>query len=87
MAHTEPSLPRLPELDKGDVNNDAGGHDAPLPGDGIVLEDEGVDLGEVDNGKCDEEAGGNGAEEEPIVPDGMEDRKGALAPQFRIHSE
>lgn len=86
-AGAEAALACLPDLDEGDVYDDAGSDDTPLPSDGIVLEDNGVDLGEVDNGKGDEEAGNDGEEEEPVVPDGAGDGERAPAPQLRVHVE
>lgn len=86
-AGPQPPLARLPELNQSHIDDDASGHDAPLPRDRIVLEDEGVDLGKVDDGEGDEEAGGDGEEEEAVVPDGVEDGEGALAPQLGVHGE
>jgi len=51
---TKATLDSLPALNRADVDDDATECDAPLPGDGTMLEHLLVDDGEVDDGEDDE---------------------------------
>ena len=70
---TKTTLDSLPDLDRAYVDDDATECDAPLPGDGTMLEHLFIDDREVDNGEDDKQSGDDREEEEAVAPDGSED--------------
>lgn len=78
------TLDGLPTLNDRDVHQQTADDDAPLVRDALVLEDDGVDLGNVDEREDQTEAGDDGPEEEFVLVDGGEDGEDLAAVRGRV---
>lgn len=86
-VHTpaESPLESLPGLDQDEVQNDGTGDNAPLPGETEVLEDPSVQVWDVDDRECGQEATDHRPKQELVVVDSLEDRK--RTGPARVHVE
>ncbi|GKT79636.1 LOW QUALITY PROTEIN: unnamed protein product [Colletotrichum tofieldiae] len=85
VEEVEGALDELPGLDADDVEESEADDDAPLPGDANVLEEGGVEGGDVDDGEHRQGTDDDGPEEELVGVDVLE--KGELALAVRVQAE
>ena len=67
-ATKEDSLGPFPGFNAHEEQDDLDGHDCPFPGDGLVLEDDVVQHGNVEDGEHGDPSRHDGPEEELIAP-------------------
>lgn len=78
LEKVEAALDELPGLDAGDEDDGEANGESPLPGDAHMLEELGVEVGNVDDGEDGETADDDGPEEEAVGVNILEDGELAI---------